>query len=324
MKGLFSDSGKKFVKPMFDGILLLDKKPGETSTSCVERTWRALGKKCKVGHGGTLDSPASGLLLLLIGAATRSCAFAQALNKKYEVEAQLGAFSDTDDATGVISAQSAWEGVTPGKIQESLLGFLGLRNQVPPSISAVHVSGRRAHEIARSGYNPSISPRPVKIDSFSKVEGPDSSGMIRFGITCHKGTYVRSLVRDLGRRLGCGAYVRSLRRLSIGMFDLNQASPLDTLLSEGPLSFEKAILPLDSLLDHFLTYRVPEELEADLRNGKPIPFDRLARLHWGFIPESGHVALRTPRLVSFALPEAPGQGVLSFRPDVVLAVEERT
>lgn len=308
---------------MADGLFLLDKQAGETSTGCVEKVWKMLGRKSKVGHGGTLDSPASGLLVLLVGAATRTCSFVQNLPKTYVVEAQLGAFSDTDDASGLIKAESGWGHVTHERVEKEILGFLGMRLQVPPSISAVHVAGRRAHELTRSGQMTCLSPRPVTITSFSESSGPDPQGRIRFKIRCHKGTYVRSLVRDLGKRFRCGAYVVSLKRLSIGRFNLENSLPLETLATIGPAFPEKTLLPLDRLLDHFVTYRVPQELEKDVRNGRPIPFDSLVRAHWGLIPESGHVALRTENLACFALPEEMTKGPFCYRPDVVLALGEQ-
>ena len=307
---------------MADGLFLLDKQAGETSTGCVEKVWKMLGRKSKVGHGGTLDSPASGLLVLLVGAATRTCSFVQNLPKTYFVEAQLGAFSDTDDASGLIEAKSGWGHVTPESLEREILGFLGMHLQIPPSISAVHVAGRRAHELARSGEKPCLSSRPITITSFSEASGPDPQGRIRFKIRCHKGTYVRSLIRDLGNRLCCGAYVVSLKRLSIGGFNLVNSLPLATLAAIGPTFPEKTLLPLDRLLDHFVTYRAPQELEKDVRNGRPIPFDSLVRDHWGLIPESGHVALRTENLVCFALPEETSKGHCCYRPDVVLALGE--
>ncbi len=308
-------SGKKYARTMTDGILLLDKQPGETSTGCVETIRKFLGKKAKVGHGGTLDSPASGLLVLLLGAATRSCAFVQLLPKEYAVEAQLGAFSDTDDAAGHIEACKGWGTVSPESVQRELLAFLGLRLQVPPSVSAVHVAGKRAHQLARSGEKTVLSSKPVTITSLSEISGPDPQGKIRFRIKCHKGTYVRSLVRDLGNRLGCGAYVDTLRRLSVGYFLLEQARPV----SAFPAGIQEALLPIDALLDHFVTYRVTQELEGDVRNGKPIPSSSLQRLHWGLLPESGHIVLRSENLACFALPAGPSH----FRPDVVLAVGDR-
>ena len=208
-----------------------------------------LGGKTKVGHGGTLDSTASGLLVLLVGCATRACAFVHGLAKIYAVEAQLGAFSDTEDASGRISQGTGWDHVDHETLEKEILGFLGTRFQAPPAISAVHVSGRRAHELARSGEKVSPSPRPVTVTSLSGVTGPDPKGRIAFSVKCHKGTYIRSLVRDLGNRLGCGAYVHSLRRLSIGKFCLDRSVSLSSLETGGGDAVLKFLLPLESLLN---------------------------------------------------------------------------
>lgn len=309
---------------MFDGILLLDKQPGETSTGCVQAVWKLLGRKTKVGHGGTLDSPASGLLVLLVGVATRTCNFVQSLSKTYIVEAQLGAVSDTDDATGKIDPAGETGKVAFDDIERALFGFLGTRLQVPPSVSAVHVAGKRAHVLARAGESPSLSSRPITISSFSDLQGPDPLGRIRFKIECHKGTYVRSLVRDLGKKIGCGAYVLSLGRLSLGHFTLARAVRKAQLV-DGNLGFlMENLLPMDTLLDHFVTYRVPQAMEKDVRNGRAIPSDALQRVNWGEIPETGHVVLRTEGLASFALPSAPETVPFSYRPDVVLTLEDRS
>jgi tRNA pseudouridine55 synthase len=304
---------------MADGVLLLDKQPGETSTGCVEKVRKLFGKKWKTGHGGTLDSPASGLLVILVGAATRLCPFIQCLPKVYEVEAQLGGISDTDDASGHIRLGSLAALPRAETFERELLGFVGLRLQIPPTISAIHISGKRAHRLARLGETPQLSPRPVTITSFSGVSGPDSGGRVRFRVLCHKGTYVRSLVRDLGTRLGCGAYVLSLKRISIGNFRLEEAIPVSRLLESGEDSASKRLLAVERLLEHFIVYRLPQDLESDIRNGKPIPCSSLQRIHWGLVPESGHVALRTGNLVSFALWEPPSH----YRPDIVLALEDR-
>lgn len=306
---------------MAEGLFLLYKEPGETSTFCVERIRRMLGGKIKVGHGGTLDSTASGLLVLLVGCATRACTFVHALAKVYAVEAQLGAISDTDDASGRISQGKEWNHVNLEMLEKETLGFLGTRLQVPPVISAVHVSGRRAHELARSGENVSPSPRPVTVTSVSEVSGPDTKGRIAFTVKCHKGTYVRSLVRDLGKRLGCGAYVHSLKRLSIGEFRLDQAISLSSLDTGAGNAPSKSLLPLENLLEHFVCYMVPQEMEKDLRNGRPIQVGCLTRTHWGKLPETGHVVLRTENLASFALPQAEPGGPAFYRPDVVMCTE---
>ena len=308
---------------MADGIFLLDKRAGETSTFCVERIRKMLGGKAKVGHGGTLDSTASGLLVLLVGCATRACAFVHGLAKVYSVEAQLGAFSDTDDASGRINPCTAWNSVNPEMLEKQILGFLGTRMQVPPAISAVHVSGRRAHELARSGEKVLPSPRPVTVSHFSGISGPDSKGRISFTLKCHKGTYVRSLVRDLGSRLGCGAYVHSLKRISIGGLCLHRAVSLSSLEAEAGDAASKFLLPLENLLEHFVCYRVPQEKEKDLRNGRPLPACDLARTHWGIVPETGHVVLRTENLASFALPQTSPDGAAFYRPDVVMSMEGR-
>ena len=209
-------------------------------------------------------------------------------------------------------------------LEKEFLVFLGTRFQAPPAISAVHVSGRRAHELARSGEKVSPSPRPVTITSLSEVTGPDPKGRITFSVKCHKGTYIRSLVRDLGNRLGCGAYVHSLKRLSIGRFCLDRSVSLSSLETGSGDAVLKFLLPLENLLEHFVCYAAPHDLEKDIRNGRLVQAGCLSRTHWGIIPESEHVVIRTGALASFALPHTAPDGTAFYRPDVVMCPEERS
>jgi tRNA pseudouridine55 synthase len=212
------------------GLLLLNKPEGVRSTVCVAALRRALPGRQKVGHGGTLDSTAQGLLILLVGGATRASELVMGLPKIYDVEIRLGEERSTDDYSGEVS----FSGPVPQDAAELaevfLPSFLGTRLQVPPAVSAIHVNGVRAHALSRSGKEPVIQPRPVRVTDIRILSGPkEGNDTLKLRIRCSRGTYVRSVVRDLGRRLGCGAHVSSLVRTATGLFRLGDALAFDEL-----------------------------------------------------------------------------------------------
>jgi tRNA pseudouridine55 synthase len=201
-----------------DGIILLDKPPAATSFEALGAVKRALGNR-KVGHAGTLDPFAEGLLIALAGAYTRLAGFASALEKEYIASVRFGETTDTLDPEGKRVA----EGPVPDG--ESLRGvleeFVGEISQVPPAFSAVHVDGRRAYESARKGEQVSLAPRTVTIHSIQLLDFSGADAALR--VSCSRGTYVRSLARDIAERLGTCAYLTRLRRTRIGGFLVEQA-----------------------------------------------------------------------------------------------------
>ena len=280
------------------GVLLLDKPEGIRSTVCVAALRRRLGKGVKVGHGGTLDSTAEGLLVLLVGGATRTSDLVMGLPKVYDVRFRLGEERSTDDFSG----DTVFSGPVPpdaaGRTASLLPSFLGTRLQTPPDISAVRVNGERAHRIARSGENPAISPRPVHISSIRLTEedGVDRSFALR--LRCRKGTYVRSIVRDIGRALGCGAYVLSLVRRSIGRFRQDEALAFDRLES-GEADFSREIRPLSELAVQYYSYSCPPGTDADLLAGKTVSLSDLVTLSPGDGDPGGKAAVLGERVFSF-------------------------
>ncbi len=265
------------------GILVLHKAPGERSTACVSRMRRLLGG-LKVGHAGTLDSPAEGVLLILVGSATRLSEYAMALSKEYVTEVQFGVTTSTDDATGDVREVRPWglPEELSWHLDEIIPAFLGHRWQVPPAISAVHVEGRRAHALTRSGIAPEISPRLVFVSRLQRLGPVDRDGRVLLRIRCHKGTYIRSMVRDVGKILGCGAHVRTLKRTCSGPFSLIHALSMDQVEHMGTWELRKRLLPDRMLGEAYPTYgAVTPEGEAALRHGRSIPFSLLRRLHWG-------------------------------------------
>ena len=196
------------------GIVPVNKPEGLRSTDCVQKLRHIFGRKTKIGHGGTLDSTASGLLLVLVGQATRLSNFVMDLPKRYEAEIEFGSATTTDDASGEVTERASWEHIDDAIIDGALCSFMGWRMQSPPAVSAVHIDGERAHTLARSGRAVVPDPKPVCFLNITRLSTIDEKGLVRFRIDCRKGTYIRSFARDLGVRLGTFAHVKSLKRVS--------------------------------------------------------------------------------------------------------------
>lgn len=224
------------------GLLLIDKAAGPTSHDVVAQVRRALGVR-RVGHAGTLDPPATGLLLLGVGRATRLLRFLADTEKRYEGTLVLGTATDTMDATGAVTLEADASSVTPSQVAAAAAALTGELDQVPPMVSAVHHEGRRLHELAREGVVVERTPRRVTVRSFDvSPVGGDRYG---FSIRCSSGTYVRVLVDDLGRALGAAAHLASLRRTHVGTFDVADAVSLD---EGGDLA--RAVRPPRDMVTH--------------------------------------------------------------------------
>lgn len=252
------------------GLAVVDKPAGWTSHDVVARARRVLGTR-KVGHAGTLDPDATGLLLLGVGRATRLLRFLTALPKTYETDIILGVETNTLDASGVITATHDMHSVTLVDIDAAVAGLTGDIAQVPPMVSAVKVGGRRLHELAREGVEVERSARPVTIERFtvSPLTGPGEPPLrLRAEVTCSSGTYVRVLAADLGAALGGGAHVDNLRRTAVGPFTLAEAVVLDDL---GPASL---LSPADALR-WLPSVSVDDELAAAVGHGRVLPVETL-------------------------------------------------
>ena len=206
-----------------DGLVLIDKPGGITSHDAVASVRRALGTR-KVGHAGTLDPMATGLLLMGIGRATRLLRFLGDLPKTYEGSMRLGIETETLDADGAVTREVPVD-VTTERLRRAMRDLVGDSWQIPPAYSAVKVGGRKLYEEARAGRPVEAPPRPVHVDAFefTGLEGTDAS----FRVVCGGGTYVRVLAADVGAALGCGAHLTALRRTAIGPFAAAQAAPPD-------------------------------------------------------------------------------------------------
>lgn len=208
-----------------DGFLVVDKEPGWTSHDVVAKTRGILSTR-KVGHSGTLDPPATGVLVLGVGRATRLLRFITELPKTYLATMVLGSETTTLDAEGEVTANYDMAGVTLDQVRDAASGFVGNIEQIPPMVSAVRVNGRRLHELAREGKEVERSPRPVVVYSID-VEPTDDESVFLLGVRCGSGTYIRSLAADIGTALGGGAHVGTLRRTAVGSFTEDVARPIE-------------------------------------------------------------------------------------------------
>jgi tRNA pseudouridine55 synthase len=206
-----------------DGLVVIDKPAEWTSHDVVAKLRGVLGTR-RVGHSGTLDPGATGVLLVGVGRVTRLLRFLTALPKAYTCEVVFGIETDTLDADGVVTATHDMSGLTAASVRAASLGLVGDILQVPPMVSAVKIDGKRLHELARAGEEVERPPRPVTVHSLT-VEPTADPLVYRMDVECSSGTYVRTLAADLGASLGGGAHLRALRRTRIGSFGLDEAVP---------------------------------------------------------------------------------------------------
>jgi len=257
-----------------DGLLIIDKPAGPTSHDVVQRVRKALAMR-RVGHGGTLDPGATGVLLVAAGQATRFFPFLSKESKVYEGRIRLGFATDTYDASGRPASEAQTELPGRDEIAAAMKAFEGRIPQTPPRFSAKKIGGRPVYELARAKKEFTLEPVTVTIGRFAlrDYRPPD----IDFLAECSSGTYVRSLAHDLGVRLGCGAHLSSLRRISVGPYGLADAVPL-AVLEDAAVRGEadRYILPLEKLLPHAPAVTVRPDAEARVRNGRPLEPAHLA------------------------------------------------
>lgn len=250
------------------GWLSLDKPAGMTSTDAVARV-RRITRAAKVGHGGTLDPLATGVLPIALGEATKTVAYIVDGEKHYRFTARLGEARDTDDSEGEVTATSPLRPDTAA-IEEALPAFVGNVEQVPPRFSAVKIGGERAYDMARRGEEVAMEARPVEIAALTLVERPDTDH-ITLELVCGRGTYVRSVVRDLGELLGCHAHVTALRRLRVARFDAEDAVSLDALEQlVADDSLPQALIPLPLALQEMASMPLTGPQAQRLRSGQRI------------------------------------------------------
>lgn len=250
------------------GIIVVDKPSGWTSQDVCAKL-RGLAHERRVGHSGTLDPMATGVLPVFFGRATRGVEFAESDSKRYTAAMRVGISTDTQDITGALLRQSAAH-VAPEDILELLPEFTGEILQTPPMYSAVKVGGRRLYELARSGRSVERAARRVTIHSIA-LTGREGEDFI-LDIHCSKGTYIRTLIADIGERLGCGAAMSALRRTAVGAFTLGQSHTMEELVSAAESGgLESLLIPVESLFDGLLRVTTDREGERRARNGSPFP-----------------------------------------------------
>lgn len=251
------------------GWLVIDKPLGVTSTQIVGKLRRLLNAQ-KVGHGGTLDPLASGLLPLAFGEATKTVSYAMDGRKSYRFAVKWGEATSTEDLEGDVVETSSHR-PTKDEIVQSLVAFQGEINQVPPRYSAIKIDGKRAYDLARDGDEEfEMKSRVVRIDRFELIEMRNEDEAV-FEVDCGKGTYVRSLGRDIAKALGTCAHVTELRRTRVGPFTLEHAISLESLeeIGHSPAA-EELLLPVETALDDISALALSEIEATRLRHGQPL------------------------------------------------------
>lgn len=220
------------------GILLINKPRGLTSHDVVHKVRKKLQIK-RVGHAGTLDPLAEGLLVVAVGNATRFLNYLNLEPKVYEGEMRLGVTTTTQDAEGDTLSESEWQHITIQQLKENASTFIGEIEQLPPMFSAVKVQGKPLYTYARKGQDIERKTKKVQIHDFQIIEL--NPPVAHFRVSCSTGTYVRTLVHDLGQKLQCGAYLKSLKRLQVGTFSLDKAHNLDEISEENLIGLQQAL-----------------------------------------------------------------------------------
>jgi tRNA pseudouridine55 synthase len=252
-----------------DGVLNIDKPGGITSHDVVARVRRLLGQR-RVGHAGTLDPMATGVLPVCLGKATRLTEAIQAGRKEYMAEVTFGTATDSQDSTGQVTARRNASHLTEQDVREALRSFVGAIWQVPPMTSARRHEGRRLYSIAREGVEVPREPRQVwiyaaSLDAFAPGEQPKAI----LTIACSSGTYIRTLAHDLGAALGVGAHMSALRRTMVGPFRHEDAAPLHRLEAAGRDVAAAAVLPMTAAVAHLPTVTLPNEELGSVAHGTP-------------------------------------------------------
>ncbi len=252
-----------------DGILNVDKPEGKTSFYVVARLKRLTGER-HVGHAGTLDPIATGVLPICLGQATRITQFLSNSSKTYLAQIELGITTDTFDRQGKIVERSDSSQITRPQVEDALAPFRGVISQVPPAFSALKQGGRRCYEMARAGIPLEMKSRRVEITRLELIDV--RLPLIEIEVECSKGTYIRSLAHDIGRQLGCGAHLRNLKRLQCGIFSIRDALSLEHIEDAFRDNALKTIIyPVDSPLSNWKAIILSRKNELDIRHGCPLP-----------------------------------------------------
>ena len=288
-----------------NGLVVVDKEAGWTSHDVVARCRRIFGQK-RVGHAGTLDPDATGVLLVGLGRATRLMRFLTALPKTYEAEVVMGTATSTLDASGDITGTWDMENVSLAAVREAATALTGEIEQVPPMVSAVKVDGRRLHALAREGIEVDRKARPVTVHRYDVMPGM-TPGVFRIEVECSSGTYVRVLAADLGEALGGGAHLRNLRRTRIGSFTTEDTRLVDELTPAVVLTPAQAMRDLAQVV-------VPIDAQKLVARGLPldrVPLGVAGDGPWGLVDDAHHLlavyeATETDRIKPAVVIESAG------------------
>lgn len=261
------------MSELCDGVLIVDKEEGETSFSVVRKVKKLL-KVSKVGHAGTLDPFATGLLLVLVGQGTKLSPYLMAGDKTYLGTLTLGTETDTLDRTGRVTAVKPVPKLEPELVRERARAFVGETEQTPPSFSALKVQGKRAYSLARKGLPVILEKRRVRIMELAvlSLDLPD----VTFRVVCSSGTYVRTLAADLGKELGVGAHLKALRRTVIGPYGVEDALRSADMGASAE-EVKKRIIPLRHALPHFTEVEVDERTAFQVRKGYQPGWEELGK-----------------------------------------------
>jgi tRNA pseudouridine55 synthase len=252
------------MKPTIDGLLVLEKPGGLTSRAAVDRALQWFPRGTRMGHTGTLDPLATGVLVLCLGHATRLTEYVQRMSKTYRTGLLLGARSDTDDADGTVTAVPGVAPPNAATVAARVAEFVGELDQVPPAFSAAKVTGRRAYDLARAGHEITLKPRRIQIYRIDILRY--AYPVLDLEVHCGKGTYIRSLARDLGETLGCGALVGTLRRTQVGPFTVEDALTLDA----DPEEVRRRLLPPEQALAELPRVTLSAEEVRRLSQGQAV------------------------------------------------------
>ena len=258
---------------MYHGIINVYKEQGYTSFDVVAKLRGIFGQK-KIGHTGTLDPDAEGVLPVCLGKATKVCDMLTDRDKEYQAVMLLGMDTDTQDVSGTVLARGSLDGITEERISRGIQSFVGEISQIPPMYSALKVNGKKLYELARAGREVERKPRPVQISAITilKTELPE----ITFRVECSKGTYIRTLCHDIGQKLGCGGTMKSLKRTRVGRFRVEEArtlGELESLAKEDRL--EEVLIPVEELFSDSPRLIVKPEFERLVRNGNELYPDQV-------------------------------------------------
>ncbi len=244
-----------------DGIVIVDKPSDWTSQDVVSKL-RGVFKTRRIGHGGTLDPMATGVLPVFVGRATRAVEFFEHAEKTYEATLRLGITTDTEDITGTILEEKPVS-VTEEQLLQALESFRGEISQIPPMYSAIKIGGQKLCDLARKGREVERQPRKITIFTLDLLSFEGTTAKLR--VHCSKGTYIRTLCKDIGQALGCGGCMESLRRVTAGEYVISQAVTMETLVNaEDPAAF---LLPTDSLFAGYPAITLTEKQTLRCRNG---------------------------------------------------------